>query len=103
MHRVRRAHVGMQFNMDVDVNKPINSMIARQASICDLIKAGKVRGQIVRGSLILKDGSVKLFTLKVLLRALGCTFDAAIRAWRRGSVSTAERYAIGSSTPAPLF
>ena len=84
-----------RFNMDTEWPETIESLIARRASLCDLLKAGALRGEVVRGSLKLTDGTVKLCTLSGLLKAHGCKFDAATKTWRRASATTAERYAVG--------
>ena len=40
-----------QFNMDTVRPETIERLVARRASICDLLKAGALRGEVVRGSL----------------------------------------------------
>ena len=87
-----------QFNMDIGEPETIERLVARRASICDLLKAGALRGEVVRGSLKLTDGTAKLYALSGLLKAHGCTFDAATKTWRRASATAAERYAVGVLT-----
>ena len=63
--------------------------------ILDLLQNKAINAQIIRGTLVLKDGSAKLFALKGLLKAHGCNFNAATNTWRRPSATVAERYAVG--------
>ena len=83
-----------QFNMSSDDCEPLESLLARCASIRDLLQNGVVSANIARGTLILKDRSAKLIALKHLLKANGCTFDNATKTWRRPSATVAERYAV---------
>ena len=81
-------------NMDTEGPETIEGLIARRASLCDLLKAGALRGEVVRGSLKLTDGTVKIYTLSSLLKAHGCKFDSATKTWRRASATAAERHAV---------
>ena len=71
------------------------SLLARKAPILDLLQNKALNAQIIRGTLVLKDGSATLVALKGLLKAHGCKFDAATKTWRRPSVTVAERYTVG--------
>ena len=71
------------------------SLFARNTPILDLLQNKAINAQIIRGTLVLKDGSAKLFALKGLLKAHGCNFNAATNTWRRPSATVAERYAVG--------
>ena len=71
------------------------SLLDRKAPILDLLQNMALNAQIIRGTLVLKDGSAKLFALKGLLKVHGCKYDALTKTWRRPSVTTAERYAVG--------
>ena len=71
------------------------SLLDRKAPILDLLQNKALNAQIIRGTLILKDGSAKLFAIKGLLKVHGCKYDAATKTWRRPSVTAAERCAVG--------
>ena len=75
--------------------EPAQSLLARKAPILDLLQNKALNAQIIRGTLVLKDGSATLVALKGLLKAHGCKFDAATKTWRRPSVTVAERYTVG--------
>ena len=75
--------------------EPVQSLLARKAPILDLLQNKALNAQIIRGTLVLKDGSATLVALKGLLKAHGCKFDAATKTWRRPSVTVAERYTVG--------
>jgi len=75
--------------------EPVESLLARKAPILDLLQNKALNAQIIRGTLVLKDGSATLVTLKGLLKAHGFKFDAATKTWRRPSVTVAERYTVG--------
>ena len=75
--------------------EPVESLLARKAPILDLLQNKALNAQIIRGTLVLKDGSDTLVTLKGLSKAHGCKFDAATKTWRRPSVTVAERYTVG--------
>ena len=75
--------------------EPAQSLLARKAPILDLLQNKALNAQIIRGTLVLKDGSATLVTLKGLLKAHGFKFDAATKTWRRPSVTVAERYTVG--------
>ena len=70
------------------------SLLDRNAPILDLLQNEAINAQIIRGTLVLKDGSAKLFALKGLLKMHGCKYDAATKTWRRSSATVAERYAL---------
>ena len=74
--------------------EPAQSLLARKAPILDLLQNKALNAQIIRGTLVLKDGSATLVALKGLLKAHGCKFDAATKTWRRPSATVAERYAV---------
>ena len=84
----------MQFNLNMDEFESLQSLLARRAPVRDLLQNGIVSADIVRGTLILKNGSAKLYALKDLLKVHGCNFDAATKTWRRPSATVAERYAV---------
>ena len=73
----------------------VQSLLARKAPILDLLQNKVLKAEIIRGTLVLKEGSAKLFAVNGLLKAHGCKFDAATKTWRRPSVTVAERYAVG--------
>ena len=75
--------------------EPVESLLARKAPILDLLQNKALNAQIIRGTLVLKDGSATLVALKGLLKAHGFKFDAATKTWRRPSVTVAERYTVG--------
>lgn len=70
------------------------SLLDRNAPILDLLQNEAINAQIIRGTLVLKDGSAKLFALKGLLKMHGCKYDAATKTWRRSSATVAERYTL---------
>lgn len=72
----------------------LKDLLARRASLQDLLQNGSVRAEIVRGTLVLKNGAESLFALKELLKAHGCRFDTVTKTWRRPLVTVAERYAV---------
>ena len=74
----------------------VQSLIARGASVQDLLHNGTVSAEIVRGTLVLKNGSATLFSLKELLKAHGCKIDMKTKTWRRPSVTVAERHAVST-------
>ena len=73
----------------------VQSLLARNAPILELFQNKALNAQIIRGTLVLKDGSATPFALKGLLKAHGCNFNAATNTWRRPSATVAERYAVG--------
>ena len=73
-------------------------LVARNASISDLLKTGAVRGQLVRRTLLLSDGNAKTIELKGLLKSQGCTWDAANKVWKRACPTVQEVYAMGVAT-----
>ena len=83
-----------QFNLNNDDLESIESLIARKAPVLDLLQNKALKGEIVRGTLVLMSGSAKPFTFKELLKTHGCKFDCASKTWRRPSATAAERYAI---------
>ena len=84
-----------QFNLDTEKLESVQSLLARNAPILDLLQNKVLKAQITRGTLVLEDGSATLFALKGLLKAHGCKFDAETKTWRRSSATVAERYAVG--------
>ena len=84
-----------KFNLNMSEFESFQSLIERNAPILDLLQNKALNAQIIRGTLVLKNGSAKLFALKSLLKVHGCKYDAATKTWRRPSVTTAERYAVG--------
>ena len=86
---------GNQFDLNMPEFESFQSLFARNAPILDLLQNKAINAQIIRGTLVLKDGSAKLFALKGLLKAHGCNFNAATNTWRRPSATVAERYAVG--------
>lgn len=89
-----QMHRNFQFNLNSGNLESIESLLARKAPLLDLLKNKALKGEIVRGTLVLEDGSATLFALKGLLKAHGCKFDSATKTWRRSSATVAERYAI---------
>ena len=83
-----------QFNLNNDDLESIESLIARKAPVLDLLQNKALKGEIVRGTLVLMSGSAKPFTFKELLKTHGCKFDAASKTWRRPLATVAEKYAI---------
>ena len=84
-----------QFNLDTEKLESVQSLLARNAPILDVLQNKVLKAQITRGTLVLEDGSATLFALKGLLKAHGCKFDAETKTWRRSSATVAERYAVG--------
>ena len=84
-----------QFNLDTEKLESVQGLLARNAPILDLLQNKGLKAQIIRGTLVLEDGSATLFALKGLLKAHGCKFDARTKTWRRSSATVAERYAVG--------
>ena len=82
--------------MSMDECESVQSLLARRASVQDLLQNGTVSAEIVRGTLVLKNGSVSLFALKELLKAHGCKFDPKTKEWRRASVTVAERHEVSA-------
>ena len=87
--------MGNQFDLNMTQFESFQSLLDRKAPILDLLQNKALNAQIIRGTLVLKDGSANLFALKSLLKVHGCKYDAATKTWRRPSVTTAERYAVG--------
>ena len=56
----------------------VQSLLARKAPILDLLQNKVLKAEIIRGTLVLKEGSAKLFAVNGLLKAHGCKFDAAM-------------------------
>ena len=83
---------GNQFDLNMSEFESFQSLLERNAPILDLLQNKAINAQIIRGTLVLKDGSAQL---KGLLKVHGCKYDAATKTWRRSSVTTAERYAVG--------
>ena len=79
----------------MEMFEPVQSLLARNAPILDLVQNKVINAQITRGTLVLEDGSATLFALKGLLKAHGCRYDATTKTWRRPSVTAAERHAVG--------
>ena len=80
-----------------DERESVQSLLARCASVQELLQNGAVNAEIVRGTLVLKNGSASLYDLKELLKAQGCKFDAATKTWRRpGPATVAERHAVSA-------
>ena len=84
-----------QFNLDTEKLESVQSLLARNAPILDLLQNKALNAQIIRGTLVLEDGLAPLFALKGLLKTHGCKYDAATKTWRRSSATVAERYAVG--------
>ena len=74
---------GNQFDLNMSDFESFQSLLARKAPILDLLQNKAINAQIIRGTLVLKDGSATLFALKGLLKAHGCKFDAVTKTWRR--------------------
>ena len=80
-----------------DECESVQSLLARRASVQELLQNGAVNAEIVRGTLVLKNGSASLYDLKELLKKHGCKFDPATKTWRRPGVATvAERHAVSA-------
>ena len=80
-----------------DECESVQSLLARRASVQELLQNGTVNAEIVRGTLVLKNGSASLYDLKELLKAHGCKFDRATKTWRRpGPATVAERHAVSA-------
>ena len=82
--------------MSTTACESVQSLLARRASVQDLLHNGTVSADIVRGTLVLKNGSATLFSLKELLKAHGCKIDMKTKTWRRPSVTVAERHAVST-------
>ena len=85
---------GNQFDLNMSEYESFQSLLDRNAPILDLLQNNALNAQLIRGTLVLKDGSAKLFALKGLLKVHGCKYDAATKTWRRSSATVAERYAL---------
>jgi hypothetical protein len=79
-----------------ECGESVQSLLARRASVKELLQNGAVSAEIVRGTLVLKNGSASLFALKELLKAHGCKFDQKTKKWRRPSVTVAERHEVSA-------
>ena len=80
-----------------DECESVQSLLARRASVQELLQNGAVNAEIVRGTLVLKNGSASLYDLKELLKKHGCKFDPATKTWRRPGLATvAERHAVSA-------
>ena len=55
-----------QFNLDTEKLESVQSLLARNAPILDLLQNKVLKAQITRGTLVLEDGSATLFALKGL-------------------------------------
>ena len=86
--------MGNQFDLNMSEFESFQSLLDRKAPILDLLQNKALNAQIIRGTLVLTDGSAKLFALKSLLKVHGCKYDAAAKTWRRSSATVAERYAL---------
>lgn len=82
------------FNLNMAEFESVQSLVARNAPILDLLQNNALSAEIIRGTLVFKDGTAKPYALKGLLKAHGCKFDAVTKTWRRPSVTVAERYAV---------
>ena len=79
-----------------DKCESVQSLLARRASVQELLQNGTVNAEIVRGTMVLKNGSASLYELRELLKAHGCKFDRATT-WRRpGPTTVAERHAVSA-------
>ena len=56
--------MGNQFDLNMTQFESFQSLLDRKAPILDLLQNKALNAQIIRGTLILKDGSAKLFALK---------------------------------------
>ena len=72
-------------------HKACNALIEKRVSVCELLQTGALRGEIVRGTLLLRDGTARVYALKALLKSHGCTWDNAQKAWSRASPTALER------------
>ena len=81
--------------MSTTACESVQSLLARRASVQDLLHNGTVSADIVRGTLVLKNGSATLFDMKGLLKAHGCKFDVKTKIWHRpGYATVAECHAV---------
>ena len=85
---------GMHRTMQPTQPNALKRLIEKQASVCELLQTGALRGYIVRCTLLLRDGTARAFELKELLKSHGCAWDKAEKAWKRTSPTAQERYAV---------
>ena len=53
-----------KFNLNMSEFESFQSLLDRKAPILDLLQNKALNAQIIRGTLVLTDGSAKLFALK---------------------------------------
>jgi len=85
---------GMHRTMQPTQPNALKRLIEKQASVCELLQTGALRGEIVRCTLLLRDGTARAFELKELLKSHGCAWDNAQKAWSRPSPTALERRAL---------